>query len=111
MIAATRRTPGRVIGDGVHTVRQLVERVNQDPRRGIGHEKVMTRIHLDAEADTVLAKQGLSLDTVPAAGQAVPLRGTANLSTGGTATDVTDVIHPDNRDMAVRKQNHPSAAR
>ncbi len=102
LIAATRRTPGRVIGDGVHTVRQLVESVNQDPRRGIGHEKVMTRIHLDAEADTVLANQGLSLDAVPAAGQAVPLRGTANLSTGGTATDVTDVIHPDNRDMAVR---------
>jgi len=102
LIAATRRTPGRVVGDGTRTIRQLVEIVNQDPRRGIGHEKVMTRIHLDAEADTMLAKQGLSLDSVPAAGQAVPLRGTANLSTGGTATDVTDVIHPDNREMAVR---------
>jgi len=102
LIAATRRTPGRVVGDGTRTIRQLVEIVNQDPRRGIGHEKVMTRIHLDAEADTMLAKQGLSLDSVPAAGQAVALRGTANLSTGGTATDVTDVIHPDNREMAVR---------
>ena len=102
LIAATRRTPGQVVGDGANTIRQLVEIVNQDPRRGIGHEKVMTRIQLDAEADAVLAKQGLTLASVPAAGQAVPLRGTANLSTGGTATDVTDVIHPDNRDMAVR---------
>jgi cyanophycin synthetase len=76
--------------------------VNQDPRRGIGHEKVMTRINLDAEADAVLAKQGLTVESVPASGQAVPLRGTANLSTGGTATDVTDIIHPDNREMAVR---------
>jgi cyanophycin synthetase len=102
LIAATRRTPGRVVGDGTRTIRQLVEIVNQDPRRGIGHEKVMTRIELDAEADTLLAKQGLSLDSVPGEGQAVPLRGTANLSTGGTATDVTDLIHPDNREMAVR---------
>jgi cyanophycin synthetase len=102
LVAATRRTPGQVVGDGTKNIRQLVELVNQDPRRGIGHEKVMTRIHLDAEADTVLAKQGLTVDSVPAAGQVVPLRGTANLSTGGTATDVTDVIHPDNREMAVR---------
>jgi cyanophycin synthetase len=102
LIAATRRTPGQVIGDGVKTIAQLVEIVNQDPRRGIGHEKVMTRINLDAEADAVLAKQGLTTDSVPASGQAVPLRGTANLSTGGTATDVTDIIHPDNREMAVR---------
>jgi cyanophycin synthetase len=102
LIAATRRTPGQVVGDGSHTVRELVEAVNQDPRRGVGHEKVMTRIHLDAQADMMLARQGLTLDSVPAAGQAVPLRSTANLSTGGTATDVTDVIHPDNREMAVR---------
>jgi len=102
LIAATLRTPGQVVGDGVHTVRQLVDIVNQDPRRGIGHEKVMTRIELDAQADTMLAKQGLSVDSVPAQDQAVPLRSTANLSTGGTATDVTDVIHPDNREMAVR---------
>jgi cyanophycin synthetase len=102
LIAATRRTPGRVIGDGTHTVRQLVETVNQDPRRGIGHEKVMTRIELDAQADMMLARQAMTLDSIPAAGQEVLLRSTANLSTGGTATDVTDVIHPDNREMAVR---------
>jgi cyanophycin synthetase len=102
LIAATRRTPGRVIGDGTHSVRDLVERVNQDPRRGVGHEKVMTRIELDAQADMMLARQNLGVDSVPTAGQIVLLRSTANLSTGGTATDVTDIIHPDNRDMAVR---------
>ena len=102
LIAATRRTPGRVIGDGVHSIRQLVDTVNQDPRRGVGHEKVMTRIELDAQADLMMARQGFTADSVPAAGQEVLLRSTANLSTGGTATDVTDVIHPDNREMAVR---------
>jgi cyanophycin synthetase len=102
LIAATLRTPGQVVGDGTHTVRQLVDQVNQDPRRGVGHEKVMTRIHLDAQADQMLARQHLGLDSVPAAGQVVELRSTANLSTGGTATDVTDIIHPDNREMAIR---------
>jgi cyanophycin synthetase len=102
LVAATRRTPGRVIGDGVHTIRELVDIVNEDPRRGIGHAKVMTRLELDAQADAMLARQNLNPESVPAAGLAVPLRSTANLSTGGTATDVTDVIHPDNREMAVR---------
>ena len=102
LIAATRRTPGRVVGDGLHTIRQLVETVNADPRRGVGHEKVMTRIELDAQADLMLARQALTLDSVPGRDQSVLLRSTANLSTGGTATDVTDVIHPDNREMAVR---------
>jgi cyanophycin synthetase len=102
LVAATRRTPGHVVGDGRQTVKQLVELTNQDPRRGIGHEKVMTRIELDAQADMMLTRAGLTVDSVPAAGQSVLLRSTANLSTGGTATDVTDVIHPDNREMAVR---------
>ena len=102
LIAATRRTPGRVIGDGTHTVAQLVDLVNQDPRRGVGHEKVMTRIEMDAQADLMLNRQGLGPSSIPAPGQEVLLRSTANLSTGGTATDVTDVIHPDNREMAVR---------
>jgi cyanophycin synthetase len=102
LVAATRRTPGRVIGDGVHSIRELVEIVNRDPRRGIGHEKVMTRLELDAQAEMMLGRQGLQPDAVPPAEQVVLLRSTANLSTGGTATDVTDVIHPDNRDMAVR---------
>ena len=102
LIAATRRTPGHVVGDGASTVRQLVEVVNKDPRRGVGHEKVMTRIVLDEQADIMLARVAMTPDSIPVNGQVVMLRSTANLSTGGTATDVTDVIHPDNRDMAVR---------
>ncbi|MBL0121903.1 MAG: cyanophycin synthetase [Betaproteobacteria bacterium] len=102
LIAATRRTPGHVVGDGISTIRQLVDAVNKDPRRGIGHEKVMTRIELDEQADMMLTRVDMTPDSIPTSGQVVMLRSTANLSTGGTATDVTDVIHPDNRDMAVR---------
>jgi cyanophycin synthetase len=102
LVAATRRTPGHVTGDGKHTIAQLIEVVNQDPRRGVGHEKVLTRLELDAQAEKMLEKAGLTAQSVPEVGQVVYLRSTANLSTGGTATDVTDIIHPDNRDMAVR---------
>jgi len=102
LVAATRRTPGHVVGDGEHTVAQLVEIVNRDPRRGVGHEKVLTRLEVDAQALKMLERAGLAADSVPAAGELVYLRSTANLSTGGTATDVTDVIHPDNREMAER---------
>jgi cyanophycin synthetase len=102
LVAATRRTPGHVVGDGTHDIAQLIDSVNQDPRRGVGHEKVLTRLELDAQAQTMLERAGLRADSVPAAGQIVYLRSTANLSTGGTATDVTDVIHPDNREMAER---------
>jgi cyanophycin synthetase len=102
LVAATRRTPGHVLGDGERTVAQLIESVNQDPRRGVGHEKVLTRLELDAQAQKMLERAGLTAESVPANGQAVYLRLTANLSTGGTATDVTDVIHPDNREMAER---------
>jgi cyanophycin synthetase len=102
LVAATRRTPGHVVGDGVHTIAELVEIVNRDPRRGVGHEKVLTRLELDAQAAKMLERAGLTAGSVPPAGQAVYLRSTANLSTGGTATDVTDVIHPDNREMAER---------
>ena len=102
LVAATRRTPGHVVGDGEHTVAELVEIVNQDPRRGVGHEKVLTRLEIDAQALKMLDRAGLTPASVPDAGQPVYLRSTANLSTGGTATDVTDVIHPDNREMAER---------
>ncbi len=102
LVAATRRTPGHVVGDGVHTIAALVDLVNHDPRRGVGHEKVLTRLELDAQAHKMMERQGLAPDSVPIPGQVVYLRSTANLSTGGTATDVTDIIHPDNRDMAVR---------
>ena len=102
LVAATRRTPGHVVGDGRHTIVQLIEIVNQDPRRGVGHEKVLTRLELDAQALKMLERAGLTAGSVPETGQLVYLRSTANLSTGGTATDVTDVIHPDNREMAER---------
>ncbi|HKC16137.1 MAG TPA: cyanophycin synthetase [Steroidobacteraceae bacterium] len=102
LVAATRRTPGHVVGDGLHTVVQLIDIVNQDPRRGVGHEKVLTRLELDAQAQKMLGRAGLTADSVPEAGRIVYLRSTANLSTGGTASDVTDVIHPDNREMAER---------
>ena len=102
LVAATRRTPGHVVGDGVNTIAQLVDIVNQDPRRGVGHEKVLTRLELDAQAQMMMARAEVTGESVPEAGRIIYLRSTANLSTGGTATDVTDVIHPDNRDMAVR---------
>ncbi len=102
LVAATRRTPGHVVGDGGHSIAQLIEIVNKDPRRGVGHEKVLTRLELDAQAEKMLGRVGLHADSVPQPGQVVYLRSTANLSTGGTATDVTDVIHPDNREMAER---------
>jgi cyanophycin synthetase len=102
LVAATRRTPGHVVGDGAHTVAELIETVNLDPRRGVGHEKVLTRLELDAQANKMLERVGMNPDTVPEKGQVVYLRSTANLSTGGTAADVTDVIHPDNREMAER---------
>jgi cyanophycin synthetase len=102
LVAATRRTPGHVVGDGEHTVTRLIDMVNQDPRRGVGHEKVLTRLELDAQAHKMLERAGLTAESVPEKGRMVYLRSTANLSTGGTATDVTDVIHPDNREMAER---------
>src|SRR5690606_28756302 len=102
LVAATRRTPGRVVGDGRRTIAELVDEVNRDPRRGVGHEKVLTRIELDREAQLMMERLGYDADSVPNEGEVVQRRSTANLSTGGTATDVTDVIHPDNREMAVR---------
>jgi len=102
LVAATRRTPGHVVGDGSRSIAELVEIVNQDPRRGVGHEKVLTRLELDREAKLMMERVGYDESSVPKEGEIVYLRSTANLSTGGTATDVTDVIHPDNRDMAVR---------
>ncbi len=102
LIAAAKRVPAHVVGDGRRTVAELVEAVNEDPRRGIGHEKVLTRISLDAQADRMLADKGYDHGSVPADGETLYLQPTANLSTGGTAVDVTDVIHPDNTSMAER---------
>ncbi len=102
LVAAAKRVPGHVIGDGEHTIEQLVDKVNEDPRRGVGHEKVLTRLEFDHQAERLLAKLAYDRDTVPAKDETVFLRSTANLSTGGTAIDVTDVMHPDNKEMAVR---------
>jgi len=102
LIAVSKRMPGHVAGDGTRTIVELVDEVNRDPRRGIGHEKVLTRIDFDYQAERLLEEHGLTKDSVPAAGQVVYLRTTANLSTGGTAEDVTDIVHPDNVEMAVR---------
>lgn len=102
LIAATMRTPGHVVGDGKSTIAALVDVVNSDPRRGVGHEKVLTRIKLDREAELMMERKGYTAESVPTEGEVVYLRSTANLSTGGTATDVTDIIHPDNRAMAER---------
>jgi cyanophycin synthetase len=102
LIAASKRVPGHVVGDGEKTVEELVEIVNADPRRGIGHEKVLTRLEFDHQADRLLELKGYDRESVPPAGEVVYLRSTANLSTGGTAVDVTDEVHPDNREMAIR---------
>jgi cyanophycin synthetase len=95
VIAAARRDPPQVIGDGIHTVRELVEHVNSDPRRGEGHATSLTKIRFDEIAMARLAAQDLTADTLPPKGKRVVLRNNANLSTGGTATDVTDDVHPE----------------
>jgi cyanophycin synthetase len=95
LIAAARRDPPNVIGDGVHTIAQLVEQVNQDPLRGDGHATALTKIRFDDIAIATLANQGLTSQSVPEKGSRILLRNNANLSTGGSATDVTDEVHPE----------------
>jgi cyanophycin synthetase len=102
LVAVAKRVPGHIVGDGKSTVTELVDKVNEDPRRGIGHEKVLTRLELDRPAFELLEMAGLDADSVLPDGEIFYLRKTANLSTGGTAIDLTDVVHPDNREMAVR---------
>jgi cyanophycin synthetase len=99
--ASWRRPPG-VTGDGHSTVRELVETENRNPARGAGHTNILTRIPLDELARETLEKQGYGFDSVPAAGVHVDLRGNANLSTGGTAEDVTDLLPQETRDICVR---------
>jgi cyanophycin synthetase len=95
LVAAARRDPPLVIGDGINTVQALVDVVNSDPRRGSGHATSLTKIRIDDIAISCLAEQHLTLNSVPGKGTRVVLRNNANLSTGGTATDVTDDVHPD----------------
>lgn len=92
-VAAAMRKPAAVTGDGVHTIAQLVEIVNRDPRRGYGHENVLTTIKIDDHTLRLLEMMGLNPNSVPEAGREIYLKSTANLSTGGTATDVTEIVH------------------
>ena len=95
-VAAALRTPASVTGDGKHTVRELVEIANADPLRGDGHNNILTKIPANEVCHELLCKHGMTMDSVPEADQIVYLQPTANLSTGGTATDVTDEVHPSN---------------
>ena len=102
LVAVAKRVPGHVVGDGKRTIAELVDIVNDDPRRGIGHEKVLTRLEFDQKAMEHLDEAGYTKESVLQKDEILHLRSTANLSTGGTAIDLTDVVHPDNRTMAVR---------
>lgn len=102
LVAVAERVPAHVVGDGKLTIQQLIKQVNRDPRRGEGHEKTLTKIKVDEAVLKLLENGGLTLDSVPAAGQRVFLRETANLSTGGTAIDRTDEIHEENRRICER---------
>ena len=94
VVAAARREPAKVVGDGQHSIEELVRKVNEDPRRGDDHATALSKIHLDAVALQVLAEQGFTPYCIPPAECRVLIRRNANLSTGGTATDVTDLVHP-----------------
>jgi len=95
-ICAALRTPASVVGDGQHNIQWLIDETNKDPRRGFGHEKVLTQITIDQFTQKMLDDAKYTLETVPAKGERVMLKPTANLSTGGTSTDVTDEVHPAN---------------
>ncbi|MBL0032541.1 MAG: cyanophycin synthetase [Bacteroidetes bacterium] len=101
-IAGAKRTPALVTGDGVHTVQQLIEIVNSDPRRGYGHEKVLTAIKIDDTTLAMLQEKNFTLESVIPKGEEIHLKRTANLSTGGTSTDVTEIVHPFNVFLAER---------
>ncbi|MEN9206648.1 MAG: cyanophycin synthetase [Gloeomargarita sp. GMQP_bins_120] len=102
VVAVAQRVPAHVVGDGMHTIQELVDQVNRDPRRGEGHDNVLTRISWDETTEQILARQGYHAQTVLPKGAIAYLRRTANLSTGGTAVDRTDDIHPENAWLAVR---------
>ncbi|QFT93947.1 Cyanophycin synthetase [Roseovarius sp. THAF9] len=95
MIAAARRRPAHVEGDGTSTIQQLIDKENEDPRRGVGHENLLTQIIVDEQTMRLLEQAELTLDSVPAKGEIIYLKSTANISTGGTATDLTDEVHPE----------------
>ncbi|MBA3943212.1 MAG: cyanophycin synthetase [Herpetosiphonaceae bacterium] len=102
VVAVAERVPAHVVGDGKNTIQELIDITNRDPRRGIGHEKVLTRITVEEQAERLLDQSGYSLHTVLPAGEIFYLRATANISTGGTAIDRTNDIHYDNIEIARR---------
>jgi cyanophycin synthetase len=102
LIAAAHRIPASVIGDGVSSINQLIAKINTDPRRGEGHENLLTKITIDECTLELLARAGLTLDSVPGINEQIYLKDTANLSTGGTAIDVTDDVHFENKLLAER---------
>jgi cyanophycin synthetase len=102
VVAVAERVPAHVVGDGEHTIAELIEQVNSDPRRGFGHEKVLTRIKISHQSERLLWQAGYTLDTVLPAGETFYLASTANLSTGGTAIDRTTDIHYETREIARR---------
>ena len=102
LVAAAIRTPAHVIGDGTSTIQELIDEVNKDPRRGYGHEKVLTQITTNELTLTIIKDAGYTLDSVLKKDERLVLKDTANLSTGGTAEDVTDIVHPANVSMAER---------
>jgi cyanophycin synthetase len=101
LVAAAQRIPAHVCGDGSSSIEELVAKANADPRRGDDHEKELTKIKIDPVVVLTLAQKQLTLDSVPERGEVVYLRDSANLSTGGIAEDVTDLVHPDNVDLVV----------
>ena len=102
MVAAAQRVPAHIVGDGINTVNRLIEIENSDPRRGYGHENVLTEIAIDRDTLDLLNKKGYTLDSIPEKSEIVYLKSTANLSTGGTSIDVTDFVHPQNVFMCER---------
>ncbi|MEJ7837569.1 MAG: cyanophycin synthetase [Thermomicrobiales bacterium] len=100
VVAVAERVPAHVVGDESSSVQELIEAANADPRRGVGHEKILTRIHVDNATMELLARDGLTLATVPETGAVIQLKLTGNMSTGGTSIDRTDDIHPDNVEIA-----------
>lgn len=96
LVAAAKREPAHVVGNGKDTIQQLIEETNKDPRRGYGHENVLTQIDVDRDTLDLLEKLNYTVDSVPKNGEIVYLKSTANLSTGGTSIDVTDMMHPEN---------------
>ncbi|MBG16143.1 MAG: cyanophycin synthetase [Crocinitomicaceae bacterium] len=102
MVVAAKRSPAHVIGDGKSTIQQLVDKVNEDPRRGFGHEKVLTKIEINNLSLEILKESNLTPNSIVKKGEYIKLKNTANLSTGGTAEDVTDLVHPSNVFMSER---------